>query len=156
MAINPKCDHTHLVSWSPNQKTPIKFHLCLELFVFLFVLFQAEHLINMVTTSSWSSSICFTTWNIYQPISHTLRAHRLVARVSSIHYNQTRAFNRAYQFYRFENWHVFVRKRKVNGLCPSMLTFLVLHHVFQSLRTLSYTYWPLTKSISTVFVKPTL
>jgi hypothetical protein len=41
----------------------------------------------------WSSFICSTTWNIYQPISHTLRAHRLVARVSSIHQNQTRAFS---------------------------------------------------------------
>jgi hypothetical protein len=41
----------------------------------------------------WSSFICSTTWNIYQPMSHTLRAHRLVSRVLSIHQNQTRAFN---------------------------------------------------------------
>jgi hypothetical protein len=52
---------------------------------------------KMSTWSPWpspprSSSICSTTWNVYQPILHTLRTHRLVARVSSIHQNQTRAF----------------------------------------------------------------
>jgi hypothetical protein len=54
---------------------------------------------NPSTWSSWpphhqhDHHHCFTTWNIYQPISHTLRAHRLVDRVSSVHQNQTRAFN---------------------------------------------------------------
>jgi hypothetical protein len=50
----------------------------------------------------WSSSICSTTWNIYQPISHILRAHRLVARVSSIHQTQTRAFNGSLSHETFE------------------------------------------------------
>jgi hypothetical protein len=41
------------VSRSPSQKAPIKFHLCLELFVFLFLFLNEEldhqHMSNIIT-----------------------------------------------------------------------------------------------------------
>ena len=80
------------MSWSPNQKTPIKFHLCLELFLFLFLLFQAEHLNIMAITTINMIFICSTTWNCATYLMFT-RANRLAHRVSSIHQNQTRVFN---------------------------------------------------------------
>ena len=87
------------MSRSPNQKAPIKFHLCLELFVFLFLLFQAEHLITMAITTINMIFICSTTWNVLLYLMIT-RANRLALRVSSIHQNQTRAFN----LHLFGNW----------------------------------------------------
>ena len=79
------------MSWLLNQKASIKFHLCLELFVFLFLLFQAEHLITMAITTINMIFICSTTWNCATYLMIT-RANRLAHRVSSIHQNQIRAF----------------------------------------------------------------
>jgi hypothetical protein len=67
--------------------------LCLELFVFLFLLFQVQaldhhhgHTIIMILTIAPPPRIVL-------PISWSLRLTRLALRVSSIHQNQTRAFN---------------------------------------------------------------
>ena len=99
------------MSRSPNQKVPIKFHLCLELFVFLFLLLQAEHLITMAITTINMIFICSTTWNSATYLMIT-RANRLSHRVSSIHQNKIRAFNLSLfanwwqPFHKYMNWNL--------------------------------------------------
>ena len=84
---------SHSLSISITKpKAPIKFHLCLELFVFLFLLFLVQALDHHGHHTIIMIFICSTTWN-YATYLMITRANRLVLRVSSIHQNQTRAFN---------------------------------------------------------------
>ena len=85
---------SHSLSVSITKpKSSYQFHLCLELFVLLFLLFQVQtldhhHGITIIMIFTIASSL-----GIVLPISWSLRWTMLALRVSSIYQNQTRAFN---------------------------------------------------------------
>ena len=85
---------SHSLSVSITKpKSSYQFYLCLKLFVFLFLLFKVQaldhhHGITIIMIFTVASPL-----GIMLPISWSLRWTRLALRVSSIHPNQTRAFN---------------------------------------------------------------
>ena len=111
-------------------------YLCLEPFVFLFLLFQVQaldhhHAITIVMIFTVASS-----FGIVLPISWSLRWTRLALRVSSIHQNQTRAFNLPL----FGNWWQPFHKDMNWNSIESML--------------LVQAYLPCVKRIWTSFMNP--
>ena len=81
------------MSWSPKQNSSYYLYLCLELFVFLFLLFKSKHLI--ITMASPSSCHDLHLLHHLECATYLMITWltRLALRVSSIHQNQTRAFN---------------------------------------------------------------
>ena len=83
------------MSWSPKQNSSYGLYLCLELFVFLFLLFKCKPLIismlsplscydlHLLLYLKCATYLMITWWT------------RLALRVSSIHQNQTRAFTKS-------------------------------------------------------------
>ena len=80
------------MSWSPKQNSSYHLYLCLEPFVFLFLLFKSKHLI--ITMASPSSCHDLHLLHYLKCATYLMITWwtRLALRVSSIYQNQTRAF----------------------------------------------------------------
>ena len=107
-----------------KTKWPYEFHLCLEpILFFSFVFSKPEHLITMASPPSPWSSLFAPSLGMCFPILMITRASRLAHRVSSIHQNQTRAFNLPL----FGNWwqplHKDMNRNQfwIHVACPSLL-----------------------------------